>query len=139
MGLSLTTGTEQERLASTTSKNVLYCYAKAAGLVMLTLPLSLPPFSLPLSPSLPFSLSQSAPLFLPLLSASLRWYCHFDDDLYVNPQALTDLLSQHDPTTDQYLGAWAVVGRVHRQNRIPVSSSMKMPHLLFEYFNINFM
>ena len=105
-----------------------------------------PPYSLSLFPSLPpsfcisLSLSLSLPFSLPSLSSTpLRWYCHFDDDLYVNPQALTDLLSQHDPTTDQYLGAWAVVGRVHRQNRIPVSSSMKMPHLLFEYFNINFM
>ena len=57
-----------------------------------------------------------------------RWYCHFDDDLYVNPQALVDLLSKYDPTADQYLGAWELLKWVHRQKlnknqRISVSPS----------------
>ena len=49
------------------------------------------------------------------------WYCHFDDDLYVNPQALVNLLKSYDPTTDHYIGAWNCAARVHHQNRIPVS------------------
>ena len=39
----------------------------------------------------------------------------------MNPQALVDLLSQYDPTTDQYLGNWAAVARRHKLDRLPVS------------------
>ena len=33
-----------------------------------------------------------------------RWFCHFDDDNYVNVQSLLSLLSQYDEQRDWYLG-----------------------------------
>lgn len=33
-----------------------------------------------------------------------RWFCHFDDDNYVNVPALLDLLSKYDHKEDWYLG-----------------------------------
>lgn len=33
-----------------------------------------------------------------------RWFCHFDDDNYVNIPKLVELLSNYSPTQDWYLG-----------------------------------
>lgn len=33
-----------------------------------------------------------------------RWFCHFDDDNYVNIPKLVELLSNYSPTLDWYLG-----------------------------------
>lgn len=33
-----------------------------------------------------------------------RWFCHFDDDNYVNIPQLQQLLSEYDPSADWYLG-----------------------------------
>lgn len=33
-----------------------------------------------------------------------RWFCHFDDDNYVNIPKLVELLSNYSPTMDWYLG-----------------------------------
>lgn len=33
-----------------------------------------------------------------------RWWCHFDDDVYVNTELLTDLLRQYTWNEDVYLG-----------------------------------
>ena len=105
-----------------------YVCSVKQGLIKYRTPL--PPLFFSLSHSLTSPDSFSfPPLFLSFLSPLLlystpfRWYCHFDDDLYVNPQALVDLLSQYDPTTDQYLGNWAAVARRHKLDRLPVSSN----------------
>ena len=38
-----------------------------------------------------------------------RWFCHFDDDIYVNTPALVELLSQYNPTKEKvYLGRWSL-------------------------------
>ena len=34
----------------------------------------------------------------------VRWFCHFDDDNYVNVPRLVKLLQQFDPLDDWYLG-----------------------------------
>ncbi len=42
-----------------------------------------------------------------LMQCYCRWYCHFDDDVYVNIPNLESLLSEHDPIRDKvYLGRW---------------------------------
>lgn len=38
----------------------------------------------------------------------LRWFCHFDDDIYVNIPALAELLSQFNATEEVYLGRWSL-------------------------------
>ena len=35
-----------------------------------------------------------------------QWYCHFDDDMYVNIPALGKLLEQYDPHQPYYIGRW---------------------------------
>ena len=55
------------------------------------------------------------------------WFCHFDDDNYVNPPALARLLSRHDPALEWYLGKTSVseplqvMDREQRGRRRPVS------------------
>ena len=34
----------------------------------------------------------------------VNWYCHFDDDIYVNVKELSKLLSQYDPSKPYYIG-----------------------------------
>ena len=40
-----------------------------------------------------------------------RWYCHFDDDMYVNSPELQDLLSGYPFEGKHYLGRWSVSGK----------------------------
>ena len=34
----------------------------------------------------------------------VKWYCHFDDDVYVNVEGLSKLLSQYDSSMPYYIG-----------------------------------
>ena len=51
--------------------------------------------------------------------ALCRWFCHFDDDVYVNMRELVTLLRRYDPSSEPiYLGRWPLsrdkmVVRVH--------------------------
>ena len=60
------------------------------------------------------------PLFyegmLTYLSLIFSWYCHFDDDMYVNTKQLHLLLKEFDPNNRYYFGRWSV----NKQDRIPV-------------------
>uniref|UniRef100_A0A7N4V521 MFNG O-fucosylpeptide 3-beta-N-acetylglucosaminyltransferase n=1 Tax=Sarcophilus harrisii TaxID=9305 RepID=A0A7N4V521_SARHA len=38
------------------------------------------------------------------LASGLSWFCHLDDDNYLNPKALLKLLSSFSPTLDVYVG-----------------------------------
>jgi hypothetical protein len=42
-----------------------------------------------------------------------RWFCHFDDDNYVNVPALLDLLARYDPKDHWYLGKPSLKSRIH--------------------------
>lgn len=42
------------------------------------------------------------------LFSFIRWYCHFDDDIYVNTRQLQHLLSPLNYSDDHYLGRWSV-------------------------------
>ena len=46
-----------------------------------------------------------------------RWFCHFDDDIYVNVPALVATLGKYNPTEERwYLGRWSV----NRKEKIEV-------------------
>ena len=40
------------------------------------------------------------------LKPQLRWFCHFDDDIYVNTRRLLEVLSMYNPSHKLYLGRW---------------------------------
>ena len=35
-----------------------------------------------------------------------KWYCHFDDDVYVNVKELSTLLSHYDSSKPYYIGRY---------------------------------
>ncbi|ODM89307.1 Fringe glycosyltransferase [Orchesella cincta] len=50
------------------------------------------------------------------MKSQKSWFCHFDDDNYVNVPALLDLLSKYDHKEDWYLG------------KPSLKSPIKIPH-----------
>ena len=40
-----------------------------------------------------------------ILTLSFQWYCHFDDDMYVNVPELSNLLRQYNPGKPIYIGS----------------------------------
>ena len=36
---------------------------------------------------------------------SFQWYCHFDDDMYVNVPQLSNVLRQYDPEKPWYISS----------------------------------
>ncbi|XP_078003382.1 beta-1,3-N-acetylglucosaminyltransferase manic fringe isoform X2 [Phascolarctos cinereus] len=54
------------------------------------------------------------------LASGLSWFCHLDDDNYLNPEALLMLLSSFSPTWDVYVGKPSL-------NR-PIMASEPMPN-----------
>ncbi|XP_067415113.1 beta-1,3-N-acetylglucosaminyltransferase manic fringe isoform X2 [Emydura macquarii macquarii] len=54
------------------------------------------------------------------LASGLSWFCHLDDDNYLNPQALLRLLSSYSPAWDVYIGKPSL-------NR-PIQTSETMPN-----------
>uniref|UniRef100_A0A2K6FS82 O-fucosylpeptide 3-beta-N-acetylglucosaminyltransferase n=1 Tax=Propithecus coquereli TaxID=379532 RepID=A0A2K6FS82_PROCO len=47
------------------------------------------------------------------LASGLRWFCHVDDDNYVNPRALLQLLKAFPPTRDVYVGRPSLNRPIH--------------------------
>ena len=54
---------------------------------------------------------------------SYQWYCHFDDDIYVNILQLSQLLQQYDSHKPYYVGKWPAIRRPGVYN-IPVSETL---------------
>uniref|UniRef100_A0A8C8SC53 Caspase recruitment domain-containing protein 10 n=1 Tax=Pelusios castaneus TaxID=367368 RepID=A0A8C8SC53_9SAUR len=54
------------------------------------------------------------------LASGLSWFCHLDDDNYLNPQALVKLLSSYSPAWEVYIGKPSL-------NR-PIQASETMPN-----------
>ena len=50
---------------------------------------------------------------------SYQWFCHFDDDVYVNVPQLSKLLQQYDPHQPYYLGKWP--GKKRNETNVVVS------------------
>ena len=44
-------------------------------------------------------------VLIPCILFSFQWYCHFDDDMYVNVPELSNLLQQYDPGKPYYIGS----------------------------------
>ena len=53
---------------------------------------------------------------------SYQWFCHFDDDIYVNILQLNQLLQQYDPHKPYYVGKWPANKR-HGAVNVPVSKT----------------
>ena len=64
-------------------------------------------------------------LFLSLSS----WYCHFDDDVYVNIPSLHKLLSSYSPEEPCYLGNLSI----NPNNRLPVWHTMAYYNYIIHY------
>ena len=41
-----------------------------------------------------------------VLTLFFRWYCHFDDDQYLNIRALSSLLQKYNSSEKYYFGKW---------------------------------
>ncbi|XP_065898738.1 beta-1,3-N-acetylglucosaminyltransferase manic fringe-like isoform X2 [Dysidea avara] len=51
---------------------------------------------------------------------SYQWFCHFDDDVYVNVPQLSKLLQQYDPHQPYYLGKYP---QLHRRYNMPIKAT----------------
>jgi fringe protein len=52
--------------------------------------------------------------------ASSKWFCHVDDDVYINIPQLVDLLNSYHPLRDHlYLGRWSL----NRDSKLELSAS----------------
>ena len=49
-------------------------------------------------------ISENQIILITLLFLLLRWFCHVDDDNYVNVRTLVKHLSQYPHTQDMYIG-----------------------------------
>ena len=54
---------------------------------------------------------------------SYQWFCHFDDDIYVNILQLSQLLKQYDSRKPYYIGKWPVKRR-RGELSVPVSETL---------------
>ncbi|XP_044297117.1 beta-1,3-N-acetylglucosaminyltransferase manic fringe [Varanus komodoensis] len=53
------------------------------------------------------------------LASGLSWFCHLDDDNYLNPQALLKLLSSYSPEQDVYIGKPSLNRPIHASENMP--------------------
>ncbi|XP_044841939.1 beta-1,3-N-acetylglucosaminyltransferase manic fringe-like isoform X5 [Mauremys mutica] len=53
------------------------------------------------------------------LASGLSWFCHLDDDNYLNPQALLKLLSSYSPAQDVYIGKPSLNRPIHASETMP--------------------
>ena len=61
-----------------------------------------------------------------------RWFCHFDDDNYVNVKSLQNLLSQYDSNSDWYLGKPSIKAPLE----IPRSDSTESEVLIVNWLEL---
>uniref|UniRef100_A0A8C0G231 MFNG O-fucosylpeptide 3-beta-N-acetylglucosaminyltransferase n=1 Tax=Chelonoidis abingdonii TaxID=106734 RepID=A0A8C0G231_CHEAB len=54
------------------------------------------------------------------LASGLSWFCHLDDDNYLNPQALLKLLSSYSPAQDVYIGKPSLNRPIHTSETMSV-------------------
>ena len=55
---------------------------------------------------------------------SYQWFCHIDDDMYVNVLKFSQFLQQYDPHEPYYVGKWPItlLRHLNRLNEVPVSA-----------------
>ncbi|NWS79696.1 MFNG acetylglucosaminyltransferase, partial [Toxostoma redivivum] len=64
------------------------------------------------------------------LASGLSWFCHLDDDNYLNPQALLKLLSSYMETWDVYLGKPSLNRPIRASETLP-NNQTKSVHFWF--------
>ncbi|KAL2309250.1 hypothetical protein Nmel_005435 [Mimus melanotis] len=64
------------------------------------------------------------------LASGLSWFCHLDDDNYLNPQALLKLLSSYTETWDVYLGKPSLNRPIRASEMLP-NNQTKSVHFWF--------
>uniref|UniRef100_A0A8C3NUH2 O-fucosylpeptide 3-beta-N-acetylglucosaminyltransferase n=1 Tax=Geospiza parvula TaxID=87175 RepID=A0A8C3NUH2_GEOPR len=64
------------------------------------------------------------------LASGLSWFCHLDDDNYLNPQALLKLLSSYAETRDIYLGKPSLNRPIWASETLP-NNQTKSVHFWF--------
>lgn len=52
------------------------------------------------------------------IDSGKKWWCHFDDDNYVNIPKLVQLLNQYDPLLDWYLGKTSIKQPLEIEDRM---------------------
>ncbi|XP_057243806.1 beta-1,3-N-acetylglucosaminyltransferase manic fringe isoform X2 [Malurus melanocephalus] len=60
------------------------------------------------------------------LASSLSWFCHLDDDNYLNPRALLKLLSSYSETWDVYLGKPSLNRPIWASETLPNNQTKSM-------------
>ena len=61
-----------------------------------------------------------------MLCKYFRWFCHFDDDIFVNIPALVATLGQYNPSEERrYFGKWSV----NKKEKMEVSLYATVPHI----------
>lgn len=75
------------------------------------------------------ALSTSLFLSLPTLLLS-RWFCHVDDDNYVNVRALLRLLASYPHTQDVYIGKPSLDRPIQATERVSENTMVSVPHPL---------
>ena len=61
--------------------------------------------------------SENHKITLLLFLIFIRWYCHLDDDMYLNVQNLLQLLDTLDPLSTHYLGKRSINTRIDVRER----------------------
>ncbi|XP_068100574.1 beta-1,3-N-acetylglucosaminyltransferase lunatic fringe [Hyperolius riggenbachi] len=64
------------------------------------------------------------------IESSMKWFCHVDDDNYVNVKTLTKLLSRYSHTNDVYIGKPSLDRPIQATERIS-ESKMRPVHFWF--------
>lgn len=66
---------------------------------------------------------------------NFRWFCHFDDDNYVNVQKLVDLLKDFSPSVDWYLGKPSIASplEIFIDNVSHLFDSLHFLHMIREW------
>ena len=66
-------------------------------------------------------------MFLPFLLS--RWFCHVDDDNYVNVRSLVKLLSHFPHTQDMYIGKPSLDRPIEATERLGDNKMVRDPHV----------
>lgn len=66
----------------------------------------------------------------------LRWFCHVDDDNYVNVPALDELLKMYNPIGDWYLGRTSTPKPLIIRTKSQVSLNVCNNAMLVNFFHI---
>lgn len=71
-----------------------------------------------------------------------RWFCHVDDDNYVNVRTLVKFLSQYPHTQDMYLGKPSLDRPIEATERLGDNKMVRrflfLVHIIFRFIQVVF-